>query len=155
MLLADALELEHFLVESRRLLEILHHYRYVPQLGHGLVPPREIGLHLLARALVDDLAAHRVAHIGAAGWRRAELAAHVVDAFAEHHLDPFDALVQNGHIDGLAGARNADGDFLGVHESTRRVYRQARITPVNADARVRGRCASAARTARRHRRAAP
>src|SRR4051812_40429399 len=36
VLLADALELEHALVEARRALQILHHDRDVPQLRHGL-----------------------------------------------------------------------------------------------------------------------
>src|SRR5437868_8348806 len=35
VLLADALELEHTLVEARRALEIAHHHRYVPELRHG------------------------------------------------------------------------------------------------------------------------
>src|SRR3954464_4271143 len=36
VLLADALELEHALVEARRALEILHHHGDVPQLCHCL-----------------------------------------------------------------------------------------------------------------------
>src|SRR5436190_15944339 len=37
VLLADALELEHALVEARPALQILHHHRNVPQLGHSSV----------------------------------------------------------------------------------------------------------------------
>src|SRR3954452_22643767 len=35
VLFADALELEHLLVESRRALQIAHHHCYVSQLRHG------------------------------------------------------------------------------------------------------------------------
>src|SRR4029079_14675716 len=49
---------------------------------------RKVRLHVVAAALVDDLASHRIADVRRGVARRDEVAPHVVDAFAQHDLDP-------------------------------------------------------------------
>src|SRR5688572_1098448 len=52
-------------------------------LAHVRVQAIDVGLHLLARALVDDLAPHDVAGVGEAVARRGQRALHAVHAFAD------------------------------------------------------------------------
>src|SRR5688572_30087935 len=78
----------------------------------------DVGLHLLAAALVDDLAAHDLAGIGHAVARRCERAFHVVHPFAQHHLDHFGALAEHHDLMHLAGVGVAHLDFLGIHACT-------------------------------------
>src|SRR5882762_3185860 len=80
------------------------------------IKPVDIRLNLLATPLVDDLAPHDLADIGHAVASRRQLAFDVVDAFAEHHVDPFRPLVQNHDFYGLP-AFGAHLDLLVVHES--------------------------------------
>src|SRR6267143_562149 len=80
------------------------------------IEPVDIRLNLLATPLVDDLAPHDLADIGHAVASRGQLALDVVDAFAEHHVDPFRPLVQDHDFDGWT-AFGAHLDLLVVHES--------------------------------------
>src|SRR5688572_11158097 len=63
------------------------------RLAQGGIEAVDVRLHLLAAALVHDLAAHDLAGIGEAVARRRELPPHAVHAFADHHLDEVGALV--------------------------------------------------------------
>src|SRR6267378_2013496 len=65
------------------------------------IKPVDIRLNLLSTSLVDDLAPHDLADIGHAVASRRQLALDVVDALAEHHVDPFRPLVQNHDLYGL------------------------------------------------------
>src|SRR5437879_4222410 len=78
------------------------------------IKPVDIRLNLLATPLVDDLAPHDLADIGHAVASRGQLALDVVDAFAEDHVDPLGALVQDHDLDGLS-AFGAYLDFLVAH----------------------------------------
>src|SRR6267378_7056646 len=80
------------------------------------IKPVDIRLNLLATSLVDDLAPHDLADVGHAVASRRQLALDVVDAFAEHHVDPLGPLVQDHDFDGLP-AFGAHLDLLVVHES--------------------------------------
>src|SRR6267378_6755455 len=79
------------------------------------IKPVDIRLNLLATPLVDDLAPHYLADIGHAVASRRQLALDVVDAFAEHYVDPFRPLVQDHDLDGLP-VFGAHLDFFIVHE---------------------------------------
>src|SRR5438270_7119785 len=63
----------------------------------------DVGLHLLAAALVHDLAAHDVADVGEAVACGRERALHAVDAFAEHDLDVVRALVEDDDVERVTG----------------------------------------------------
>src|SRR5438270_2762964 len=85
----------------------------------------ELGLHLRAASLVDDLASHGVAGIGQRVPRRRQRAAHAVRAFADHHFDRLSALAENADLDLLAGGREAHLDFLERVHARRRGGRAA------------------------------
>src|SRR5438309_1341971 len=85
-------------------------------LAQRRIEPVDIRLNLLATSLVDDLAPHHLADIGHAVAGRRQLALDVVDALAEHHVDPFRPLVQDHDFYGLP-AFGAHLDLLVVHES--------------------------------------
>src|SRR5581483_8381394 len=72
----------------------------------------ELGLDLRAASFVDDLTAHGVAGVGEAVAGGRQRATYAVSAFADHHLDGFRALAEDADLDLLAGAGEADFDFL-------------------------------------------
>src|SRR3954454_24535826 len=76
---------------------------------------REISLHVLTTALVDDLASHRIADIGRRIAIGCQLAPDAVHAFTEDHLDPVDALVEHHHVERLTAAGCTHRDFFIVH----------------------------------------
>src|SRR5687768_3527241 len=84
-------------------------------LAHVRVEAVDVGLHLLARALVDDLAPHDAAGVGEAVARRGQRALHAVHAFADHHLDHVRTLVEYHHVHGLASFGHAHRNFFRVH----------------------------------------
>src|SRR5687767_1181379 len=84
-------------------------------LAHVRVQSIDVGLHLLARALVDDLAPHDAAGVGEAVARRGQRALHAVHAFADHDLDHLDPLVEDDDLDRLLRFRYPYRDLLGVH----------------------------------------
>jgi len=76
---------------------------------------REIGLDVVAAALIYDFAAHRVAGIGRAIPRRRKVASHAMYAFPEHDLDPVQALAQDDDVERLAAGGDTDLDSFVVH----------------------------------------
>src|SRR6266480_4534802 len=84
-------------------------------LAQRRIEPVDIRLNLLATSLIDDLAPHDLADVGHCVASRSQLALDAVDAFAEHYVDPFCALVQDHDLDGLS-AFGAQLDFFIVHE---------------------------------------
>src|SRR6267143_3963746 len=84
-------------------------------LAQRRIEPVDIGLNLLATALVDNFPSHHLADVGHAVAGRNKLALDVVDAFTEDHFDPLGPLVQDHDFDGLT-AFGADLDLLVVHE---------------------------------------
>src|SRR5256885_13634057 len=75
----------------------------------------EIGLNLLAAALVDELPPPHASCVGQAHACRGQLALDVVDSFAEHDLYPIGALAVDHDVQGLPGFRYAYLYFLRVH----------------------------------------
>src|SRR5204863_7989696 len=73
----------------------------------------ELGLHLGAASLVDDLAPHGIAGVGEPIAGRRQRAAHAMRTFADHHLDCLGALAEDGDLDLLAGAGDPNFDFFG------------------------------------------
>src|SRR5205814_7000225 len=106
----------------------------------GLAPlfePRveavDVRLHLLLASLVDDLAPHHSAGVGAAVARRRELALHVVHALAEHDRDAGGALGEDHHLHRLARAGDAYRDLFDVHAVIVTEKRSVRISGAKAE----------------------
>src|SRR5204863_245393 len=75
----------------------------------------DIGLHLIARPLIDDFPSTDVTDVRLSRPGRRQLALDVVDAFADDDFDVARALAQDDDLDQLAAFRHADLDFLAVH----------------------------------------
>src|SRR3954471_2857648 len=86
--------------------------------SHGA---REVGLHQLLAALVDDLAAHGIAGVREAVAGRRERAAHTVHAFAQHDFDALGAEVEHLYFQGLAAGSHSYSELVGNHRSMRSV----------------------------------
>src|SRR5882672_9825784 len=87
-----------------------------PGSTHCRVELVDIGLNLLAASLVDELPPPHAPGVGQAHSSRCQLAPDVVDAFAEHHLDPVGPLAVDHDVQGLPGFRYAYLDLLCDHQ---------------------------------------
>ncbi len=83
--------------------------------AHLRVELLQVGLHLVAAALVDDLPPHDAAGVGHAVARRGQHALHVVHALADHHFDGLLALAEDDDLHRPAGLGLPHGDLLIVH----------------------------------------
>src|SRR5262249_52521895 len=85
-----------------------------PRAAHVGIQAVDVGLHLLAAPLVDGLASHRAAGVGETVAGRCQVALHAVHPFAQHDRDAVGALVEDHHVDRIAGLGHSQSDFL-VH----------------------------------------
>src|SRR5262245_39637184 len=86
-----------------------------PWTAHGRVEPVNIRLHLVTAALVDNLAAQRVADVSETVSGRRERAPDAMSACAEHDLYPVGTLAEDDDIQRLPGLGDAYRDFFVVH----------------------------------------
>src|SRR5262249_46504820 len=73
---------------------------------------RQIGFHVLAAALVDDLASHGAARVGGIVAVGGQRAAHAVGALTDHDFDRVKALAVDHHFELLAGRGGANFDLF-------------------------------------------
>lgn len=80
------------------------------------IDPIDIGLDVVATALVDNLAASHATDVRPAKTIRRQIAADAVDAFAENNLDAFGALAQHRDFHELTAFGDTHLDLFDVHE---------------------------------------
>jgi hypothetical protein len=75
----------------------------------------QIGVHIAARALIDDFASHRAAGVGHPVAGRRKPASHAVNPFAEDNFYPVGTLAHDDDIKGLSCCGYANRDLVGIH----------------------------------------